>query len=72
MDILEFQEQMESMDPHLRDSLIRANPRKDHETLSEYSERIRRHNERIDNKRSRQEKRKEFWNNVLFGDKKKN
>jgi penicillin-binding protein 1A len=71
-DIIDFQEAMERIDPQRRDSLIRANPRRSTESLSDYSRRIQRQNERLDKRRSRQEKRKEFWNNVLFGDKKKN
>jgi penicillin-binding protein 1A len=71
-EIMEFQEIMEQMNPRTRDSLIHSHPRQNNETLSEYSQRIRRHNERIDRKRNRQEKRKEFWNNKLFGNKRKN
>ncbi|KAA3639765.1 MAG: hypothetical protein DWQ02_03125 [Bacteroidetes bacterium] len=71
-DILEFQEEMEALEPRTRDSLIRTYPRRSNETLSEYSRRIKKHNDRLDRKRRRQENRKEYWNERLFGNKRKN
>lgn len=56
--------------PETVEELMLRKPRRDDETPQEYIDRIERELEKEERKDVRRQKRKEFWGNVFFGDKK--
>ncbi|NND05811.1 MAG: penicillin-binding protein [Saprospiraceae bacterium] len=64
-DLLEFTQSVEGIESEQLGELMRDRPRKETETLSEYSQNIRARNTKVIEKRERKKKRKEFWGKLL-------
>ncbi len=76
-DVVLWSQTVDAIAPDQLQEILERTPRRNNETLRNYSRRIREQNERVLQKRGREEhrderreKRKEFWGNVLFGKKK--
>ncbi|NND33879.1 MAG: penicillin-binding protein [Saprospiraceae bacterium] len=63
--LLEFSQVAAEIDTSELKDILRKSPRKDSETLSEYSQRIREKNEKILEKRERKKKRKKFFDKIF-------
>ena len=63
-ELLKFSQEMDEIDQEQLGDLIRKAPRRQSETLSEYSERIRDRNDKVLKKRERKAKREGFWDRL--------
>lgn len=76
MEVIEWSQTIDAIDPDRLQEILDKTPRRNNESLSEYSRRIREQNERILRKRERREERdqkreerKDRWSRILFGKK---
>ncbi len=59
--LVEFSQSVGDIEPDQLEKIMRQRPRKDSESLSEYSREIRKRNRKVLQKRERKKKRKKFW-----------
>jgi penicillin-binding protein 1A len=69
-DMVEWNRTIAELPATLLQELLDRFPRREDETLGEYALRIRKRGERQEQRDDRREEIKEFWGNILFGDKK--
>ena len=64
---LQFASNLRHIDHELLQYYLNKKPRRNRESLQEYSDRIRKYNEKQIRKDERRQRRKAFWNKLLFG-----
>ncbi|MEL7222591.1 MAG: penicillin-binding protein, partial [Bacteroidota bacterium] len=69
-DMVEWNRTIAEVPEALLQEMLDRYPRRQHETLGEYARRIRQRAERQEQRDDRRQERREFWGNILFGEKK--
>lgn len=69
-DMVEWNRTIAEVPAALLQEMLDRFPRRQHETLGEYARRLRSRAERQEQRDDRRKERREFWGNILFGEKK--
>lgn len=66
-ELMRFASDLDGIDREVLQHYLNVKPRRNRESLQNYSERIRKYNDRQIRKAERRQRRKAFWNKLLFG-----